>query len=92
VIEHEGAAPTTVTVALHVDVLPVASVTVSVTVLAPILEQSNEVLDADNVIGPHSSLLPLLISAAVIEAKPFTNATETCLQIATGGVASANKK
>ena len=71
---------------------PVASVTVSVTVLVPIFEQLNDVLDADNVTGPHSSVLPLLISAVVIETEPFANVIDMGLQIATGGVTSVNKK
>src|SRR5678815_566192 len=91
-MEHDGIAPTTVTVVLHVAVFPAASVTVRVMVFEPIFEQLKEVLDADNVTGPHSSLLPLLISAVVRVAEPFANVTDAGLQIATGGVTSVNKK
>jgi hypothetical protein len=61
VIEHEVTAPTTVTVALYSSSISSCISYRKVTVFAPIFEQLNEVLDADNVTGPHSSLLPLFI-------------------------------
>src|SRR5258705_10977616 len=60
----------TVTVALHVAVLLLPSVTVNVTVLAPRFEQLNDVLLADKVTPPHTSELPLSICDAVIVAVP----------------------
>ena len=81
---------TTVTVALHVDELPHASVTVSVTLFAPTFEQSNEVLDAPNVIDPPQlSYEPLLMSAQVIVALPeLFRYTVLALHIAVGAMLS----
>jgi len=62
----------TVTVAIHTAVLLFASVTVSVTELSPIFEQSNVVFDAANV-TVQASLEPPSISAAVILAVPATS-------------------
>ena len=61
----------TVTVELQVDVLPLLSVTVKVTVLAPTLEQLKLVLEATKEAIPQASLDPLLISAAVMVALPL---------------------
>jgi hypothetical protein len=60
---------TTVTVVLQVAVLPEASVTVNITVLAPLFVQSKLVLDALNV-NVQLSDDPLLMSAVVIDADP----------------------
>ena len=66
-----GAVPSsTVTVALQVAVLPLWSVTVSVTVLAPRCVQSKAVCDAARVATEQLSELPLSMSAAVMVALP----------------------
>lgn len=52
---------TTVTVAVQVEEFPFTSVTVSVTVLAPTLEQLNEVGATVTLAMPQLSLEPLLI-------------------------------
>jgi hypothetical protein len=59
----------TVTVAFLADTLLFASVTVSVTVLAPVFVQSNEEGDTLNV-TPHASFDPSSTWAAVIDAVP----------------------
>ncbi len=60
----------TVTVAVHVEVLPSKSVTVSVTVLAPVFAQVNELGETVMLDMPQLSEEPLLIWAAVMEAVP----------------------
>ena len=60
----------TVTVAVQVEVLPLLSVTVSVTVLAPTLVQSNVFGEAVRLAMPHASELLLLMSAPVMLALP----------------------
>ena len=62
---------TTVTVAVAVETLPLTSVTVKVTVLAPVLAQVKEVLLNAYVAIPQLSVDPLLIWAGVIVAVPF---------------------
>ena len=76
VIELAVISPITVTVAVAVDELPFTSVTVKVTVLAPIEEQSNVVLSRTTEAIPQLSDEPLLICVAVIVAEPFTKSTE----------------
>jgi hypothetical protein len=65
-----GVISLTVTVAVQVDVFPLLSVTVRVTVFAPTLEQVNEEGETDNEAIPHASELPLFTCAAVIVAAP----------------------
>jgi len=55
---------------LQVDVLPLLSVTVKVTVLAPTFEQLKLVLEATKVAIPQASLEPLSMLAATIVALP----------------------
>ena len=55
---------------MHVEARPLASVTVSVTVLAPRLAHVNEEGETDIETIPQLSLDPLFICAAVIEAVP----------------------
>jgi hypothetical protein len=50
--------------------LPLLSVTVNVTVLAPKFEQVNELGETVTVAIPHASFDPLLICAAVMVAFP----------------------
>ena len=86
---HDGTKPDTVTVASQDEEFPHASVTVSLTVLSPISEQLNELLEIASVTGlPQLSALPLLISAGVMDAVPFTRVTVIFLQAAVGGVLS----
>ena len=88
-MEHDGAAPTTVTVAVQVDVLPQPSLTVSVTVLFPILVQLKLVLDSvSEAIPLQLSDEPLFTWAAVTVAAPLTRVTVTFLQFALGAVRS----
>ena len=63
----------TVTVVVHVSVLPELSVTVSVTVLSPIFEQSKSVTSIEVAAIPQLSVLPPSTSAAVIEASPLAS-------------------
>ena len=60
----------TVTVAIPVLTFPLLSVTVNVTVLAPIFEHVNVLGETANVAIPQASLEPLLICEAVILALP----------------------
>ncbi len=60
----------TVMVALAVAVLPLASLTVNTTLLAPRLEQLNEVLDKLKLVIPTLSVEPLFTWAAVTVALP----------------------
>ena len=84
-----GVTSFTVTVAVQVDEFPFTSVTVNVTVFAPVLAQVNEEGETDNVAIPQASELPLLICAAVIVAEPDEfKFTEIFWQIAVGGVTS----
>jgi hypothetical protein len=83
-----GISPTTVTVAVQVLVLPLASFTVSVTVCVPISAQLKSVLDNEKVNGLQLSVLPLLIIAVVIEAAPFLSVMVAFWHTATGGVMS----
>ncbi len=61
---------TTVTVAVQVALLPLASVTVSVTVLGPTLAQVKLVCEAEKLKPPQASVEPLLRSLAAIVALP----------------------
>src|SRR4051794_30559738 len=65
-----GVTSLTVTVAVAVDWLPWLSVTVSVTVLTPVLLQSKLLLSILNDEIPQASLEPLSISEAVMTAVP----------------------
>ena len=68
----------TVTVAEHVEVLPLLSVTVRVTVLAPIFVQSKLVLLKARLAMPEASLEPLFTAAAVVLPVPWAfNCTVT---------------
>ena len=60
----------TVTVAVQVETLPLTSVTVKVTVLAPTLAHVKEEGETASEAIPHASELPLLICEAIIEAVP----------------------
>src|ERR1044071_8687703 len=75
--------------ALAVDVLSCASVTVSVTSLAPISEHWNIVLSTETALMPHASEDPLFISDAVMLAMPFTRVTVIFFVITCGRVVSA---
>ena len=80
----------TVTVAVQVEVLPLTSVTVRVTVLAPTFEQLK--LDGATLIParPQLSEEPLLMSDAVIVAEPLpSRATVMSRQIAVGAILSS---
>ena len=74
-----GIVPFTVTTAVHVETLPAKSVTVSVTLLAPILVQLKLVFDNTMVAIPQLSVLALFTLATVIVAEPPTNVTVTGL-------------
>ena len=63
-----GVVSSTVTVALHVAMLPFASVTVNTTLLGPISAQSNEFGATLREPIPQASLLPLSTSAPTIDA------------------------
>src|SRR4030043_257181 len=63
----------TVTVAVHWSVLPLLSVTVNVTMLAPISAQVKSVISSTILAIPHASLLPLLMSAATIVILPVAS-------------------
>jgi hypothetical protein len=78
----------TVTVAVQVAVLLLGSVTVSVTVLAPLLEQVKEVWLSDR-LTPQASEDPLFTAAAVVlPLPPASKVTVTFWQLATGAVLS----
>src|SRR5438445_13524339 len=84
-----GVTSFTVTVAVQDDLLPQASVTVSVTVFAPTFEQSKLLLSMANVTLPQVSLLPLSISLAAIVAWPDAfKFTVMFLHLASGAVVS----
>lgn len=86
---HEIDGLTTVTVAVQVDLLPLASVTVRVTVLGPTLATVNVVCDAVVDTMPQLSVLPPSICAAVMVAVPLTSVTVMLLQTATGLMVSS---
>jgi hypothetical protein len=81
---HEIEGLITVTVAVQVDVLPLASVTVRVTWLAPAFDTVNVVFEAVVETIPQLSVLPPSICAAVIVATPLTRVTVMLLHTATG--------
>jgi hypothetical protein len=84
-----GVTSFTVTVAVQVDEFPFTSVTVSVTVFAPVLAQVNEEGETDSEAIPHASVEPLFTCAAVIVAFPDEfKSTDIFWQIAVGGVTS----
>src|SRR5436190_9654712 len=84
-----GLAPITVTIAIQVEEFPQLSVTVSVTVLSPTLEQSNLVLDRLMEAMPLQSDDPLLTIAGVTVAEPPLSVTVTFWQTAFGPVLSS---
>jgi hypothetical protein len=59
-----------VTVDIHVDELPLLSITVNVTGLAPRFEHVNVFGETERPANPHASDDPLLINATVAEALP----------------------
>src|SRR4030043_369472 len=63
----------TVTVAVHWSVLLLLSVTVKVTVFAPMSAQLKSVTSSTMAAIPHASLLPLFISAAAIVTLPVAS-------------------
>ena len=80
----------TVTVAVQVEVFPPTSVTVNVTVFAPILEQLKLFGETASEAIPQASEEPLSTSAAVIEPFPLlSNWTVTVWQVATGATLSS---
>src|SRR5688500_8959496 len=80
----------TVTVAVQVEVFPLTSVTVKVTVFGPTLAQVKLVISKARLWIPHASLLPLSICAAVIVALPdASNCTVMFWQIAVGAILSS---
>ena len=84
-----GVTSVTVTVAVHVEKLPLTSVTVNVTVLAPTFEQLKD--EGDTLIEaiPQLSLEPLLICEAVIFTTPAEfRFTEMFWQSAVGAILS----
>ena len=83
-IVQDGTVPITVTVAVQVCVFPLASVTVNVTVLLPILAHVNVDFDKASVIAPQLSELPLLMWFGVMEAVPLARVTVAFLQNAFG--------
>ena len=78
----------TVTVAVHEEELPAASLTVSVTVFTPRLPQLNVAGVTVLETIAQLSVLPLSTDAPVIVTELPTNATVIFLQMATGGVLS----
>src|SRR5687768_9335845 len=88
-----GVLSTTVTVAVHWLLLPLASVTVSVTVFGPLLAQVKVLGLTVRESIPQLSLLPLSTSAPVIEALPLaSSAFVMFLHTAVGGVPSKTVK
>src|SRR5216683_1455616 len=84
-----GTESTTVTVAVQVELLPLLSVTVRVTVLAPMLVQSKLVWLRLRLAMPQASVLPLLICAGSMVPWPLaSNSTLRFWQTATGGTES----
>ena len=83
-----GTDPATVIVAVLLEVLPLLSVTVNVTVFVPMLEQLKEVFD--NVIDliPQASEEPLSTSDVEMLATPFTSVIDLFLTSTVGGVMS----
>src|SRR6266581_1371595 len=80
---------TTVTVAVQMELLPLLSVTVRVTVLTPTLVQSKLVWLRLRLAMPQASVLPLLICAGSIVPWPLAfNSTLRFWQRATGGTES----
>src|SRR5436190_504805 len=79
-----GTSPTTVTTAVHVETFVCISVTVSVTVLSPIVAQLKVVGATSTDSMSQLSVLPSFISAAVMLAVPFTNVTVAGLHLAMG--------
>src|SRR5574338_204659 len=80
----------TVTVATQLLELPLLSVTVKVTLLAPTWEQSKEVCDAERDAIPQASEDPLKIYAGVIVATPFASSCMVMFcNYATGAVFSS---
>ena len=77
-----------ITIASHVSILPLLSVTVKVTELLPIWFALNSVWLTLKVISPQSSKLPLLMSSAVIVAIPWFKLRAMSLHIAVGAVGS----
>ena len=75
----------TVTVEVHVAVLPLKSVTVRVTIFAPTLAQVNAFGEAENEAMPQLSVEPPSMSVPVIDALPVASKfTSMFLHIATG--------
>ena len=68
-----GMLSSTVTVETAVFTLPLLSVTVSVTLFAPTSAVVNEVVSMDTPLMPQASLLPLLMSLAVMVALPLAS-------------------
>src|SRR5437899_13055 len=84
-----GTGSTTVTVAVQVELLPLLSVTVRVTVLVPTLLTSKLVLSRLKLAMPQASVLPLLIWSGVIVPWPLaSNWTVRFWQTANGGTES----
>ena len=80
----------TVTIEEHVDTFPLMSVTVNITVLAPMFEQSNVLISIVIESIPHASLEPLSICVAVIVANPCaSNETVNGWHTATGAILSS---
>src|SRR5688572_9126952 len=80
----------TVTTATQLAELPLLSVTVKVTLLAPMFEQSKEVCEADRLRIPQASEEPLSICAAEILAFPFASScTVMFWQTAAGAMLSS---
>src|SRR4030043_73975 len=79
----------TVTVAVHWSVLPLLSVTVKVTEFPPTSEQVKSVTSNTILAIPHTSLLPLLMSAAAIVTLPVASRyASISWQTATGEIVS----
>ena len=79
----------TVTVEVQVDILPLLSVTVKITVFAPTLEHVNVFGDTVIFFIPQASLEPLSICEAIILALPVaSNCTVKFLHIAVGATLS----
>ena len=84
-----GTESTTVTVAVQVELLPLLSVTVKVTLFVPMLVQSKLVWLRLRLAMPQASVLPLLICAGSIVPWPLaSNSTLRSWQTASGGTES----
>ena len=68
-----GVLSSTVTSAVQVETFPFASVTVNVTVVTPVFEQSNEVGVTERLLMLQLSVLLLSKSAAIIAASPLAS-------------------